>query len=184
MAADGAITGIYDKVHLLAFGEYVPFWDLLVPIQRMVSRGFTPGVVEGSLPIAGTFVGPLDCYEDLLVEHVRRTAALDPGFLANATNDAWFGDTGAPHLHHMLARLRAVETRRDLVRAVNTGISGLVLATGEDEHRTRPFERTSFVAEVRLLRGWTTPWVRFGDLVTPALLGLLGGIALARRRVS
>jgi apolipoprotein N-acyltransferase len=182
LGADGRYTGVYDKVHLLAFGEYVPLWDYLPPIQEMFHRGFTAGARASLLPIAGTTIGPLDCYEDLLAEHARATAALDPGFLANFTNDAWFGDTDAPHLHHMLARMRAVETRRDLVRAVNTGISGLVLATGQDMHRTLPFSRTSFVAEVRLLEGTVTPWTRYGDQLTPALLGALVGIALARRR--
>nr|MDQ3036788.1 apolipoprotein N-acyltransferase [Myxococcota bacterium] len=182
LARDGRVTGIYDKVNLLAFGEYVPLWDFVPPLQRVLRRGFTHGLAEGAVPIAGTRVGVLNCYEDLLVEHARLTAGLDPGFLANFTNDAWFGDTSAPHLHHMLARQRAVETRRDLVRAVNTGISAVVLATGEDAYRTSPYERTSFVAEVRLLEGTITPWVRFGDLLTPALLGAFFGIALARRR--
>ncbi|UJR81806.1 apolipoprotein N-acyltransferase [Sandaracinus amylolyticus] len=182
LAREGHVTGIYDKVNLLAFGEYVPLWDFLPPLQRVVRRGFTHGLAEGTVPIAGAHVGVLNCYEDLLVEHARLTAALDPSFLANFTNDAWFGDTFAPHLHHMLARLRAVETRRDLVRAVNTGVSGLVLATGEDAGRTPPFERTSFIAEVRLLDGALTPWVRFGDLVTPALLGVYLAMAFARRR--
>jgi apolipoprotein N-acyltransferase len=180
LAEDGRVTGIYDKVNLLAFGEYVPLWDFLPPLQRVLRRGFTHGPSEGTVPISGTRVGVLNCYEDLLVDHARLTAALDPGFLANFTNDAWFGDTSAPHLHHMLARQRAVETRRDLVRAVNTGISGLTLATGEDAFRTAPYERTSFTAEVRLLEGTTTPWVRFGDLLTPALLGFF--LATSRRR--
>jgi apolipoprotein N-acyltransferase len=177
----GRFTGAYDKVHLLAFGEYVPLWDYVPPLRWILRRGFTGGDAPGALAIAGTTVGPLNCYEDLLVEHARLTARADPGFLANFTNDAWFGDTSAPHLHHMLARLRAVETRRDLVRAVNTGISAHVLATGEDAVRTAPFVRTSFLADVRLLHGTITPWVRWGDLITPALLGLLLGAALARR---
>lgn len=180
IATDGRFTGIYDKVNLLAFGEYVPLWDHLPPIQRLVHRGFTHGASAGTVEIAGARVGVLNCYEDLLAHHARETAAHDPSFLANFTNDAWFGDTFAPHLHHMLARLRAVETRRDLVRAVNTGVSAVVHATGEDAHRTRPFERASFVADVRLLDGAPTPWVRFGDLLTPALLGAF--LALSRRR--
>jgi apolipoprotein N-acyltransferase len=184
LTSDGRFAGIYDKVHLLAFGEYVPLWDFLPPIQPYVRRGFAAGAGPRAIEVASARIGILNCYEDLLVEHVRATAALDPSFLANFTNDAWFGDTSAPHLHHMLARMRAIETRRDLVRAVNTGISAHVLATGEDLHRTRPFARTSFLAEVRLLRG-ATPWVRFGDLVTPTLLGAWLGAVLAfaaRRR--
>jgi apolipoprotein N-acyltransferase len=182
LGPDGRFAGIYDKVHLLAFGEYVPLWDLLPPLQSRFSRGFTPGPGPRPIDLSGIRIGILHCYEDLWAEHTRRTAALTPSFLANFTNDAWFGDTAAPHLHHMLARMRAIETRRDLVRAVNTGVSAHVLATGEDRHRTRPFTRTSFVAEVRSLSG-TTPWVHLGDWLTPGLLGAwLGALAAAHRR--
>jgi apolipoprotein N-acyltransferase len=179
--ASGRFTGRYDKAHLLAFGEYTPLHEWLGPLRRVVPRGLDAGGGASTLDAAGVRIGVLDCYEDLLVDHARRTAALDPDFLANFTNDAWFGATAAPHLHHMLARLRAVETRRDMVRAVNSGVSALVLATGEDEHRTAPFERTSFIADVRRLSG-TTPWVRWGDLTTPFVaFGLL--LDAVRRRL-
>jgi apolipoprotein N-acyltransferase len=182
MAASGLVTGTYDKVHLLAFGEFVPLYDFLPGIERYVPRGFTPGTTASAISIAGVRVGVLNCYEDLLPEHTRLIAAENPGFLANFTNDAWFGNTFAPHLHHMLARQRAIETRRDLVRAVNTGISGIVLATGEDSHRTHPDERTSFVGEVRILEGVQTPWTRFGDRTTPALLGFFFAWSFATRK--
>jgi len=99
----------------------------------------------------------------------------------NLTNDAWFGDTSAPLLHHMNARMRAIETRRDLVRAVNTGVSGHTAATGEDLARTDAFTRASFVADARLLRG-TTIYGRFGDWVTAALAGAVLAFLVQRRR--
>lgn len=177
--AEGRITGIADKVRLLAFGEYTPFWDLIGWLH-VFPRGLTPGVGPQILSIAGTRVGVLNCYEDLLPDHVRWQAGYAPAIFVNVTNDAWFGDTTAPYLHHMNARLRAIETRRDLVRAVNTGVSGHTAATGEDLRRTPPFERAAFVADARLLSG-TTPWVFLGDWVTPILAALLGALALRRR---
>jgi apolipoprotein N-acyltransferase len=178
--ADGHIAGIADKVRLLAFGEYTPFWEL-IPWLQVFPRGLTPGVGPQILSIAGTNVGVLNCYEDLLPDHVRWQAGFAPALFVNVTNDAWFGDTTAPYLHHMNARLRAIETRRDLVRAVNTGVSGHTAATGEDLRRTPPFERAAFVADARLLSG-TTPWVWLGDWLSPILAALLGALALDRRR--
>jgi apolipoprotein N-acyltransferase len=177
---DGRISGIADKVRLLAFGEYVPFWDWLPPVQRRFPRGLWPGEGSQVIEVAGTRVGVLNCYEDLLADHVRWQASYAPSFWANLTNNAWFGNTSAPHLHHMNGRLRAIETRRDLVRAVNTGVSGHTQATGEDSVRTGTFVPASFIADVRLLRG-TTPWVRFGDQLTPLLIALLFGFVAQDR---
>ena len=165
VARGGEVTGIADKVRLLAFGEYTPLWDV-VPWLQVFPRGLTPGEGAQIVEVAGARVGVLNCYEDLLADHVREQAQAAPDFWANVTNNAWFGDTTAPHLHHMNARLRAIETRRDLVRAVNTGVSGHTAATGEDLARTDSFVQASFVADVRILEG-ATPWVSIGDWVTP-----------------
>jgi apolipoprotein N-acyltransferase len=179
-AADGRVVGIADKVRLLAFGEYTPLWELIPWLQRF-PRGLSPGTGAQVVELAGARIGVLNCYEDLLADHVLWQARYRPDFWANLTNNAWFGDTSAPHLHHMNARLRAIETRRDLVRAVNTGVSGHTAATGEDLRRTGTFVPARFVADVRLLSG-TTPWVRLGDWVTPILAALLLALTLARRR--
>lgn len=180
ISRNGEIVGIADKVRLLAFGEYTPLWDRIAWLQRF-PRGLTPGTGEQVVEIAGVRVGVLNCYEDLLDDHVRRQARHAPDFWANLTNDTWFGNTSAPHLHHMSARMRAIETRRDLVRAVNSGVSGHTAATGEDLHRSGSFVPARFIVDVRLLGG-TTPWVRFGDWVTPLLAGALLGFVLVERR--
>ena len=183
MERGGRITGIADKIELLAFGEYVPLWDWLPPLQDRFPRGLVPGKEPRVLGLAGARIAVMNCYEDVLPTYGIRVGRQDPDFLVNLTNDAWFGDTSEPWLHQSVARMRSVETRRDLVRAVNTGVSSHTLATGEDAARTGTFVRAAFLAEVRLLRG-VTPWVRFGDLVTPLLAGALLGVALAlgRRR--
>lgn len=181
VARDGRVVGVADKVRLLAFGEYTPLWDVIPWLQRF-PKGLTPGRGAQVVEVAGARVGVLNCYEDLLADHVRGQAAAAPDFWANVTNNAWFGDTTAPHLHHMNARLRAIETRRDLVRSVNTGVSGHTAATGEDLRRTDSFVRASFVADVRVLEG-ATPWTTIGDWVTPlAAAWLLALILLQRQR--
>jgi len=177
LGPDGRILGVADKVHPLAFGEHNPFWPALTWFPRGISPGAGPQVLE----VAGTRVAVLNCYEDLLYGHVIAQARYAPDWLVNVTNDAWFGDTSAPQLHHMNARLRAIETRRDLVRAVNTGVSGHTAATGEDLRRTRTFERARFVADVRRMSG-TTPYVWLGDWVTASLMGALLGFLIAWRR--
>jgi apolipoprotein N-acyltransferase len=177
------ITGVADKVHLMAFGEYVPFWDYLPFIGDYVGRGLTEGAPSSTvLDVAGTRVGILNCYEDLLPDHAREVASRSPAFLSNHTNDAWFGDTEAPGLHRFLSTLRTVETRRDLVRAVGTGPSGLTMATGERDEGTPIFCAASRVVEVRLLDE-TTWWVRLGDVITmPSMAVLLALAWVVRRR--
>jgi apolipoprotein N-acyltransferase len=177
------ITGVADKVHLMAFGEYVPLWHYLPFIQDYVGPGLTVGSIDSTvLDVAGTRVGILNCYEDLLADHAREVAARGPLFLSNHTNDAWFGDTEAPGLHRFLSTLRTVETRRDLVRAVGTGPSGLTTATGERDEGTPIFCAASRVVEVRLL-DVTTWWVRLGDVLTlPCMAWLLALAWTARRR--
>lgn len=179
---DGRVTGIADKVHLMTFTEEVPLWDYLPPLQQVVSRGLTAGTVESEvLAVAGTRVGILNCFEDLVPEHARGLASLGAAVLSNHTNDAWFGDTDAPHLHRFLSVMRAIETRRDLVRVVGTGPSGLTSATGERDAGTPTFRAASGILEPRLSTS-TTPWVALGDVLTLPALAALAALALARRR--
>jgi apolipoprotein N-acyltransferase len=179
---DGVLVGRADKVRLMPFGEYVPLWDYLPDdLQRRFSRGLVPGDAMTVLHVGGVRLGALNCYEDLFPELSRDLVRSGADVLSNHTNDAWFLDTAAPHLHHFLARLRAVETRRDLLRTVGTGVSGLVTATGEMEETTDAWSRDHRLVTVRRLSG-TTPWVRFGDLVTPACAGALLAAAVATRR--
>lgn len=175
---EGRIAGVADKVVLLHFGETVPGWHWLPPLRDYFRcPGLTAGEAPAALPIAGARVGVLNCYEDVLADATRAVAALDPQWLANFTNDAWFGDTAEPHLHQLIARLRTIETRRELVRAVNTGVSSHVRADGVAVVETATFEPASFVAEVRLLEG-VTLYTRLGDWVTSVALGALLALLL------
>lgn len=178
----GRVTGIADKVHLMTFTEEVPLWDYLPPLQQVVPRGLTSGDVRTDvLAVAGTRVGILNCFEDLVPDHTRELVALGARLLTNHTNDAWFGDTEAPYLHRFLSTMRAVEVRRDLVRVVGTGPSGLTNALGERDEGTPTFAPAARIVDARLLEV-VTPWAAYGDLVTLPALTLLAVLAFARRR--
>jgi apolipoprotein N-acyltransferase len=127
---DGSILGIYDKVHLVPFGEYLPFQNLLERLGLMqltkVQGGFIPGDRRRAinLPRAPRFL-PLICYEIIFPgEAVPRGER--PGWLVNLTNDGWFGISTGPYQHFQQARVRAIEEGLPLVRAANTGISAVI----------------------------------------------------------
>lgn len=177
----GALGDRVDKTRLLAFGEFVPLWHALPSLRaRFRHPGFSPGKPALLRSDHGA-IGVLICYEDLFSEAARTLVSKGARVLLNLTNDAWFGPGREPGLHDLAARLRAVEQRRDLVRAVNTGVSSFTSASGERLHATRPFERTAFVAPARLLEEQTW-FARLGDWVTPLCALLLLTCRLRRKR--
>jgi apolipoprotein N-acyltransferase len=131
---DGSILSIYDKVHLVPFGEYLPFQDLLERIGLMqltkVPGGFLAGDRHRAYPIPGAprFL-PLLCYEIIFPGEVVPPGER-PGWLLNLTNDGWFGISSGPYQHFRQARVRAIEQGLPLVRAANTGISAVVDPAG------------------------------------------------------
>ncbi len=189
----GKVAGRYDKVYRLMFGEYAPLvdpqWYLkMVPSASHIAQGAGPGVLQHGIWRLGPFV----CYEDILPRFVRDAAGQDVHAFVNLTNDAWFGATAEPGQHLGLAIFRAVEHRKALVRAVNTGVSVYVDPTGAAHHRTRvtdpdvegPQAPDGFVADVPMM-----------DTESQTLYGLTGelfnglciaGVAwmLSRRRRS
>jgi apolipoprotein N-acyltransferase len=177
---DGRLGHRVDKARLIPFGEYVPFWRVLPPLQRYFhAPGFSAGV-PGTVRSHGSKLGVLICYEDLFAASARATVRDGARVLVNLTNDVWFGPGRVPFLHDLVARLRAVEQRRDLVRAVNTGRSSFTSATGAQLWHSEPFTRASFLAEVALLDA-RTPYSLLGDLTAPAC-ALLALLALTRPR--
>jgi apolipoprotein N-acyltransferase len=125
------ISKIYDKTHLVPFGEYLPFREALtvVGLRAFSHRvgGFDAGEEQATpihTPHAPDFI-PLICYEIIFPGRVSNLQAR-PGWLVNLTNDAWFGDSTGPHQHLHQARIRAVEEGLPIVRAANTGISAVI----------------------------------------------------------
>ena len=131
IGADAQLLSLYDKWHLVPFGEYQPNWFLL-PIQIVPGGGFAPGDGPRTLRLPGVPpVGPLICYEAIFPAEMV-DGADRPSWLVNVTNDAWFGNSSGPRQHLAAARLRAVEEGLPLFRAANTGISAAFDAYGRE----------------------------------------------------
>jgi apolipoprotein N-acyltransferase len=178
----GNVGGIYRKMHLVPFGEYVPLKNVLffaAPLVEAVSD-FSPGGELAMLPVAGHPVSTAICYEVVYPGLARDAVARGSQLLTTITNDAWYGRTSAPWQHWEQASLRAVEQGRYLVRAANTGISGIVDPYGRVVERSNLFEQAILQGEVRLLEGRTV-YGRIGDLLAYLLAVLTLASVLAAR---
>lgn len=127
---EGEVLDSYDKIHLVPFGEYLPFQDFLESLGFMQLTGVRGGFSEGTgprlLPIPDApAASPLICYEIIFPDDVTDKARR-PGWLLNITNDAWFGSSAGPYQHFHQAQVRAVEQGLPLARAANTGISAVI----------------------------------------------------------
>lgn len=176
----------YAKRHLVPFGEFVPFAEALKPITDLLAiplSSFSAGDTSRPplLSLAGHQAGISICYEDAFGREINQ-ALPAAAFLVNASNDAWFGDSLAPHQHLAMARLRAAETGRILLRATNTGISAIIDPKGELVLRSRQFEVDLLQALIQPRVG-ATPYVRLGDwAVLSLVMLLLLGVGLWRYR--
>lgn len=182
---DGTLAAPYDKRHLLWFGETVPLSDWFPWLRKVFSKG--TGLDAGHESVV-LVAGPvrasvLNCYEDTLPVAGREAMERAPNLLVNVTNDAWFAGSAEGELHLRLAVLRAIETRRDLVRAVNKGPTSFVDAAGRVRARyDLPMPGTLRV-EPALLSGPPTLYARFGDypLALLALASVLVPYVTKRR---
>ncbi len=177
----GAVVGRYDKEYLLAFGEYIPFGDTFPILYQWSpnSSRFSPGTSFDPLPLGDHKISALICYEDILPGFVNRMVRhADPDLLVNLTNDAWFGDSTEPWIHFALAKLRAVEHRRYLVRATNSGLSGIIDPVGRTILHGKTFAEESLIGEARYMRS-TTGYEILGDY--PWYLLTIGVVWMAFR---
>ncbi len=178
VSSSAEVLGFYDKMHLVPFGEYVPFHDsVLFFLDKLVegigdfAAGTTPTVF--ALP-EGKF-GVLICYEGIFPDLARRFVAEGADFLVNLTNDAWFGRSSAPYMHLVMEAMRAVENRVPLVRAANTGFSAVVDWDGRVRAQTALYE-TGFLVEEIAWPQVTSFYTVHGDLF--ARLCALGAIVM------
>jgi apolipoprotein N-acyltransferase len=182
----GATAAVYHKIYLVPFGEYVPFGSVLTFVAPLVEAvsAFSPGERVTMMPVNGHMVSTAICYEVVYPHLIRQGVLNGSELLTTITNDAWYGESSAPFQHFDLATMRAIEQGRYLVRAANTGISGIVDPYGRVLARTRLFETTTVMGDVRFLQEHTV-YARIGDLPAQlaVLLTLAGlGVSLARRR--
>lgn len=166
-------VSFYHKRHLVPFGEYMPFASVLRPILNFLQipmSDFSPGVSDKPLLRGSTVnIGVSICYEDTFGEEVIESLP-EAEILVNISNDAWFGDSIAPHQHLQMARMRALETGRYLLRATNTGITAIIDEKGRIVKQSVQFEPDSLAGEASLFTG-VTPYVRFGNL--PVIITVL-----------
>lgn len=186
---DGSIGPSYDKRHLLWFGETVPLGDTFPVLRRIFARGtgLVPGERSTAFRVGPIVLAVLDCYEDTLPRAGREAMEARPSLLVNVTNDAWFAGSAEGELHLRLAALRAIETRRDLVRSVNRGPTTWIDASGNVRARQSSAPGLGplppLLVEPALLSTPPTPYVRAGD--APLALAIAGSLvvaALRRRR--
>jgi apolipoprotein N-acyltransferase len=180
---DGTTGGVYRKMHLVPFGEYVPAKKLLffaAPLVQAVSD-FSAGEDATLLPVAGHLVSTAICYEVVYPDLVRRFVAGGSEMLTTITNDAWFGPTSAPYQHFEQASMRAIEEGRYLVRSANTGISGIVDPYGRVIARSGIFQPAVVVGDARFLKT-STFYARHGDILAYAsVLATVALLLIARR---
>ena len=166
--AAGNVTARYDKTYLLAFGEYLPLGETFPILYEWSpnSGHFSPGTSLEPLKIGTHQLATNICYEDLIPGFVNKMFAHgNSELIVNMTNDAWFGNTLEPWQHLALAKFRAIEQRRYLIRSTNSGISAFVDPTGKVLAHSGAFEPAAMVQQIAWLKGKTvyrvlgdTPW--------------------------
>lgn len=165
LSPEGMILGEYDKVHLVPFGEYVPLKKFLPFVDRLVQAAgdFESGKEVTPIISSGISLGILICFEIIFPEISREQTNKGAKLLANLTNDAWFGKTSAPYQHLSMAVFRAVENRRPLVRAANTGFSAFIGPDGNIISRSMLFTKTVMVQKIGIDSSELTFYTQHGD---------------------
>jgi len=180
----GEMVGSYSKQHLVPFGEYVPlrkFLPFLAPLVENVGD-FTAGKSSRPLPLGKNLqLGVLICFESIFPEIARDEVADGANLLVNLTNDAWYGRTSAPYQSMAMSVFRAVETKRSLVRAANTGISAFVDPVGNIIEKTDIFVPGVITAQVPILENGTV-FVRAGYRFGTACFAFIPALLLFRKR--
>lgn len=179
MDARGVVLGRYDKRHLVPFGEYIPLRSILFFLNKLTAgaEDFSTGTGPALFRVGGRPVAASICYEALFPALTRDGVLGGATWLVNVTNDAWFGDTVAPHQHLAMARMLCVEFRRPMVRAANAGISAVIGPDGGIVASLGLFRRGILVAAIRPATGETV-YAKTGEIfgISCSILTLLAFI--------
>lgn len=180
----GRGKGEFHKHHLVPFGEYFPvpgFVREWMRLQSLPYADMSAGAAEQlGISLAGFRVASSICYEDAFASEQRHFFP-QAAFIVNVTNDAWFGDSIAPHHHLDIARMRSLESQRWQLRAANTGVTAVIAPDGSVTERMPQFEAGVVRGEIGLRQG-ATPYVILGNTPLVLLLSLLLGFFEIRRR--
>jgi apolipoprotein N-acyltransferase len=176
----GQVLGEYAKQHLVPFGETVPFGRFLGRWIRVLNDlgGFAAGTQDPILQASSYKIGINICYEAIFPSLVRRSVLEGADLIANITNDGWYMQTAAPYQHLTPNIMRAVENRRWLIRADNTGVSAFIDPYGRIVAQTPIFKPTSLIGQVEP-RADITAYTRFGDIFAWICLALTALVFLA-----
>ncbi len=184
IVAAGKELRLYNKQHLVPFGEFFPMQGLLDPILRHLTipmAAFSPwqGPQE-PLPLAGHLAAVSICYEDAF-PHEWRNQVAEAGFLLNVSEDMWFGDSLAPHQRLQMARFRARESERPMIRSSNNGLSSLIDWRGSVTVAAPQFAKAVTTGSIEPRTG-ITPFIRFGDWPVLGVIAimLLAGLLFGR----
>ena len=178
LGPEGTVLGRYDKIDLVPFGEFVP--PVFSWVNRISSEAgdFVPGHDIKVLPAAGQTLGVFICYESAFPDLVRQFTRKGADVLVNLSNDGYFGHSEAREQHLLLARMRAIENRRYLIRATNDGLTAIIDPAGRITRRLPPYQEVASPIRYGVVKG-ANFYARHGDWFAWACLAV--GVALAMK---
>ncbi len=185
VAPDGRFAGRYDKIHLVPFGEYVPYKGMISFAGTLTqgvsnfSRGGLRKVFTADNHTFGIFI----CYEAVFADEVRHFARNGAQVFVNISDDGWYGDTSAPWQHFNMARMRAIENRRWILRSTNSGVTAAVDPLGRVT-QSAPRHRMTSLAVRYGYRSDVTFYSRYGDLFAKlcAIIAIAAAVEMVRRQ--
>jgi apolipoprotein N-acyltransferase len=182
LSPEGEVLSIYDKIHLVPYGEYIPLRRFFPYIKKLVTAigDFKSGKEHTIMETPFARIGNLICYEIIFPGLVRKFVDKGANVLVTITNDAWFGRTSAPYQHFTMAVFRAVENRVPVIRAANTGISGFIDAKGRIKRKSDIFVEATLTEELSV-GSKKSFYTKFGDLF--AFLCIISSVLLIVNRL-
>lgn len=161
----GNVMGRYDKIHLVPFGEYVPFKNLLFFADKLVHEvgDFARGTDRKVFDLNGTKAGVVICYESVFPDEVREFAANGAQVFVNISDDGWYGETSAPYQHLQMSRMRAIENHRWVLLSTNNGITAVIDPLGRVINKAERNVRAVLIARYAPQME-TTFYTSYGDI--------------------
>jgi apolipoprotein N-acyltransferase len=172
------VLSIYNKMHLVPYGEYVPLRRTLPFIKKLTAGigDFVTGREPVIMETPSFKIGSLICYEIIFPGLVRKFTDKGANILVTITNDAWFGRTSAPYQHFSMAVFRAIENRVPVIRAANTGISGFIDSKGRIRRSSDIFVKEVLTEDVTIGGPSKSFYSKYGDVFT--FLCIIGAVLL------